>query len=330
MEFSGRDAMVFTQDNSSINNNFILGDDQIESFLAVVNTGSFSAAAKHLHKSQSSISYSIKKLEQKLQVQIFDRTSKNVSLTDSGRTVHNKLLNIVKINKEIFEFTNLVKNGIETKITLALTAVTPTPLVITALQAFNKKFPQIQIELQFTTFDEPLDYLYREEADFAITSSLNNHKDFDRLQWYTVEFMAVASANHMAVMPEITAEDLDDMTYLVVGGRQTLKKKQSQGDIENGNVWNITDFLIKKELLTSGLGWGYMPRKIIERELEEGILQPVRVKPLIHKRLDLVRRKSKYKGPGKAYLWKCLTEGIAEFQNTEPSSYNYYQEPIST
>lgn len=312
--------MVFTQDN---NPSSILSDDEIESFLAVINSGSFSAAAKQLHKSQSSISYSIKKLEQKLKVQIFDRATKAVSLTDAGRIIHSKLLNILKINKEIFEFTSLINTGVETKITLALTAVTPTPLVIQALQQFNKKFPQTQIELQFTTFDEPLDFLNRDEADFAISSSLNSHKDFDRTQWHTVEFMAVAGIDHAATMPGITSEDLDDMTYLVVGGRQTLQKKQSQGEVQNGNVWNVTDFLIKKELLLNGLGWGYMPRKIIERELEEGLLQPVRAKALIHKRLDLVRKKTKYKGPGKAYLWKCLTDVMTEFQNTKPSSYNY-------
>jgi predicted transcriptional regulator len=53
---------MFIQDN---NLNSILSDDEIESFLAVVEKGSFSAAAIKLHKSQSSISYSIKKLEQK-------------------------------------------------------------------------------------------------------------------------------------------------------------------------------------------------------------------------------------------------------------------------
>ena len=319
--------MVSMKDN---NPSSILSDDEIESFLAVVETGSFSAAAKKLHKSQSSISYTIKKLELKLDIQIFDRSSKAVVLTDAGRIIQNKLLNILKINNEIFEFTNLIKTGIETKIVLALTAVTPTPFIIQALQVFNKKFPQTQIELQFTTFDEPLDYLANDKADFAITSSMINHHEFDRTQWYNVEFMAVAAAMHPATMPEITAEDLDDMTYLVVGGRQTLKKKQSQGMVENGNVWNVTDFLIKKELLLNGLGWGYMPKKIIERELEEGLLQPVRAKPLIHKRLDLVRKKAKYRGPGKAYLWKCLTEvmTMTEHQNAKPSSYNYVQASI--
>ena len=168
-----------------------------------------------------------------------------------------------------------------------------------------------------------MDYLARDEADLAITSSKYSHNDFDRTQWHTVEFMAVAFIDHPATMPEITSEDLDEMTYLVVGGRETLKKKQSQGAVESGNVWNVTDFLIKKELLLSGLGWGYMPRKIIERELEEGLLQPVRAKALIHKQLDLVRKKSKYRGPGKTYLWQCLIENMTEFHNTEPSSYNY-------
>ena len=308
--------------------NHILSDDEIESFLAVVETGSFSSAAHKLHKSQSSISYSVKKLEQKLKVQIFDRSKKHVELTDAGRTIHSKLLNIVKINSEIFEFTNLVQNGIETKIKLALTAVTPTPLIIEALQKFNQKFPQTQIELQFTTHDEPLDYLVKDEADFAISSSKTSFKDLERTQWYTVDFMAVAARGHMATMPETVEEDLLEMTNLVVGGRKTLLKKSPQHEVDSANIWHVTDFLFKRELLLNGLGWGYMPRRIIERELEEGLLEPVRAKPLVHKQLDLIRKKSKYKGPAKAYLWKCLTDGMAEVENSKPSAYNYSNEEL--
>ncbi len=323
MNISGQGENKIFQDNTKFSQASLLSDDEIESFLAVVDTGSFSAAAKKLHKSQSSISYSIKKLEQKLSVQIFDRSSKQITLTDAGKTIHNKLLNILKINNEIFEFTSLIQTGIETKIRLALTAVTPTPLVVEALRKFNQKFPQTQIELQFTTHDEPIEYLVNDEVDFAISASKMNHHDFDRTQWHTVEFMAVAAANHPAIMPEIQEQDLLEMTNLVVGGRQTLMKKEPMSQVNNSNIWHVTDFLFKKELLMNGLGWGYMPRKIIERELEEGILQPVRAKALIHKQLDLIRKKSKYKGPGKTYLWKCLTEAMEEFQNTKPSSYNY-------
>lgn len=303
---------------------FLLSDDEIECFLAVIENGSFSGAALALHKAQSSISYTIKKLEQKLGIEIFDRKTKDFIITDTAQTLYTKFINIVKINKEIFEFSNLVKNGIETKLNLALTAVTPTPLVIKALKKFNEKFPQVQIELLFTTCDEPLDYLGTNKVDFAITSSLINHEDFDRAQWHIVEFIAVAAHGHPATFPGISAEDLNEMTYLVVGGRDTLKKKQSQGMVTGGNVWNVTDFLVKKELLISGLGWGFIPRKIIERELEEGLLQPIRAKALVHKRLDLVRKKSKYKSLANIYLWKCLTEVIEnKEQNFEPSSYNF-------
>ena len=72
--------------------------EEIEALIAIVEMGSFKAAATKLHKSQSSISYAIKSLEQKISFSIFDRQGHSALLTDAGRIVYNKALSIVKIS----------------------------------------------------------------------------------------------------------------------------------------------------------------------------------------------------------------------------------------
>ncbi|MEM9080302.1 MAG: LysR family transcriptional regulator, partial [Verrucomicrobiota bacterium] len=58
----------------------------LRSFVAVVEEGGFSAAAKRVHRTQSAISLQMAKLEERLNVQLLERTSRSVSLTSAGET----------------------------------------------------------------------------------------------------------------------------------------------------------------------------------------------------------------------------------------------------
>jgi DNA-binding transcriptional LysR family regulator len=277
--------------------------EEIEALVSIVESGSFKAAANKLHKSQSSISYAIKILEQKLGFSVFVRQGHSPELTDAGRIVYNKALALLKISNEIKEFGHFIAEGIETKISVTVTAVTPTPILMKVLQKFNQRFPQTQIELNYTTHEEPIEYLLNNSADIVVSSGNMEHYELEKSNWYTVDFLAVSSPNNPACLEGITEEDLNSMTHIVVGGRKTLEKKVPANLVQNSNVWHVQDFLIKKELLCSGLGWGSMPKLLIERELEEEILVPVKAKPLIRKPLYLIRRKSEICGPAQQYLW---------------------------
>lgn len=304
-----------------------MSPDELEAILAVVDSGSFRSAAGKLHKSQSSISYSIGKLEKKIGLKIFDRANNQVALTDAGRIIYNKALNIEKINKEINDFSNFIQQGIETKVSLAITAVTPTPLLTKVLNQFNNKFPQTQVELKFTTHEEPVDYLLRGDADITITSSKVHYHELQRTKWHTVQFMAVTSPHHPSSLDGIREEDLNSMTHLVVGGRETLAKKTPARIVQNSNVWHLTDFLIKKELLLNGLGWGSMPKMLIDRELEEEMLVPVKCKKVVHKELDLVAKQETEMGPATKYLWSLFIKTSAAMKAIVPSKFNYQMTP---
>lgn len=294
-----------------------LSNEELEALVAVVETESFRAAAKKIHKSQSAVSYSISNIEKKLGTQIFLRAGQRIQLTNPGKIVYNKALSILKINSEIYEFSELINNGVESKLNLVITVVTPTPLLMNVLKEFNSEFPQTQLELKYTSHEEPIELLVTKEADLVISSGKVYPDGVDRLRWMTVEFMAVTSPEHPAALEGITEEDLYSMTNLVVGGRDTLAKKVSSKILEAANVWNVTDFLIKKELLMSGLGWGFMPKSLVHRELDEGILVPVPAKPVLIKQLDIVRNSSEFIGPAAICLWNLFAKHSDQVINSE-------------
>jgi DNA-binding transcriptional LysR family regulator len=292
-----------------------LSYDEIETLITVVETGSFRAAGLKLHKAQSSISYSIKKIETDLKVRIFDRGGQKACLSEAGKVVYNKSLAIYKINQEISAFGQSLVGGVETKINLVVSAVTPTPVLMEIFKEFNAAFPQTSIELIFKTFGEPTEMLLAGEADLVVTSCKTHINETERYKWNTIEFLPVTSADHEAANPQLAEEELHNLTYLVVGGRATLAKKLPATVVENANVWNITDFLIKKELLVNGLGWGYMPRQLIARELNEELLVKVPAKNIMYKQLDLVRKESPYHGKASQFLWTLF---LKYCNNTNP------------
>ncbi len=283
-----------------------LNCDEIEAVLAVVEAGGFRAAALKLHKSQSAISYIIKNIENNLKIKVFDRDGQQTKLTDAGQIIYNKALVLNKINKEIQAFSNSIAGGVETKIKLVVSAVTPNNLLMEIFKEFNAQFPKTQLELIFKTFEEPLELLLAGEADIVITAGNQQSPELERAKWNQIEFIPVTTPYHEAANPDLSEEELYNLTHLVVGGRSTLAKKAPATIVENANVWNVTDFLIKKELLANGLGWGYMPRDLINRELREGILIQVPSKEKLLKQLDLVRKKSDYHGQASNKLWEMF------------------------
>ncbi len=292
-----------------------LSQEELEALVAIVEMGSFRAAANHLHKAQSAISYSIKKLESKLRIKIFDRLASSVKLTEAGAVIYNKAKSIYKINEEIKSFSEIISEGIEAKISLVISPVTPLHIVTQILKTFNNKFPQTQIELSITTFEEPFESLIKSsnsnksEADIAISSGLiSSHPNLEIIKWIELEFMPVTSPDYPAAFKGIREEDLNMLCHLAVGGRSTVEKKHYLGETENAQVWSVNDFLVKRELLLNGLGWGHMPKPLIIRELEEGLLVKINVKQSFIKNLYIARRKIGFTGPASEYLWNLFLQ----------------------
>lgn len=285
-----------------------LSGEELDAVIAVVETGSFRKAALKLHKSQSSISYQIKNLEDRLKLQIFDRSEKQIKLTDVGQVIYNKSLIVSKINSEIFEFSKLVSDGVETKLSLVIPAVTPTQYLTEIIRDFSCRFPQTQIEIAFKTFEEPIKFLLEGSADMVISYGKHDDAEIEKIKWNIIEFIPVTSPDYPAACDALTEEDLNAMPQLVVGGRSTLLKKSTKEIVDNSSVWTITDFLVKRELLINALGWGYMPKMLVERELQEGILIKVPRKSILLKQLNLVRKKSQFNGPALRYLWKLFLD----------------------
>lgn len=118
-----------------------------EIFVAIVKQGSFSAAAKHLHRSPSAISKQISQLEQKLGVQLFDRTTRVLRLTEAGRIYHERALDIARrvqdAEAELKDFSGEPSGVIRITWPNALSS----SKIIDVIADFSKRNPKITFDI---------------------------------------------------------------------------------------------------------------------------------------------------------------------------------------
>src|SRR4051794_41744999 len=97
--------------------------DQIQLFLAVVDQGSFSKAAKKLNRAQSAVTYGIQKLEAQVGLPLFDRTAYRSALTGAGSAL---LLRARRIAEETNAFRDAAR-GLEAELTIVMDSMFPMP-----------------------------------------------------------------------------------------------------------------------------------------------------------------------------------------------------------
>ncbi|MBI5780313.1 MAG: LysR family transcriptional regulator [Rhodocyclales bacterium] len=120
---------------------------QLRAFLAVARFGSFTVAAEHLYTTQSTLSGSIKELENALGVQLFDRNTRRVQLTEVGRELYPLMEKILAdLDEVLHEVATLkaLKRGIVRIAAPQLMAATLLPEV---LASFMREFPHVTIHL---------------------------------------------------------------------------------------------------------------------------------------------------------------------------------------
>jgi len=123
--------------------------EQLEAFIAIAREGSVRAAAKVLNKTQPTVSAGIKKLEGELNVQLFNRDSYRVALTEEGEALYTRAL---MISDQVEQFKIISKGmqiGIEPKISMAIDSLCPLGFLLKIIEKFNKEFEQTKLEIDF-------------------------------------------------------------------------------------------------------------------------------------------------------------------------------------
>ncbi|WP_409319192.1 LysR family transcriptional regulator [Pseudomonas sp. KCJK9016] len=248
--------------------------DQLRVFLTVVEVGSFAGAARKLHRATSVISYSIANLEMQLGVTLFDReTTRKPQLTDAGRTVLAEARTIANGVHGLRAKVKGLLQGLEAEVHVVLDVMLPAERVVDALKSFREAFPTVALHLHMEALGAVTELVINRGAVVGVSGPMNDGiNGLERIGIGSVELIPVAAPNHPLACAEANIPGAGrEHTQLVLSDRSELTRDKDFA-VLSSRTWRLADLGAKHMLLREGIGWGNMPRPMIQEDLDSGRL----------------------------------------------------------
>jgi DNA-binding transcriptional LysR family regulator len=244
--------------------------DQLQVFLAVSDSGSFSAAARALNRAQSVVSYSIANLEAQLEVVLFDRTgTRQPRLTEAGRAMLTDARRIVGDLQVMRSRARSINQGLEAEVSLAISIMVPAEVLVVELKEFRRRFPSVAINLNVGELGMVMDMVLSGKADIGIGGAPVKQEDMLTAERIGHSFMVpVASPDHPLAQIDrpLLLADVREEIQLVVTDASGLTKGQDF-NVLSYRTWRVSDIATKYQLIRGGLGWGGLPIPLVGQDI---------------------------------------------------------------
>ena len=249
--------------------------DQLRTFIAAADEGSFSAAARKLNRVQSAVSGWVAGLEAQVGVVLFDRSGRFPRLTPEGSLLLADARNIVSGVDTLKARAKLMASGVEPELAVVVDLFFPTAVMSAAAKAFAQRFPLTPLRI----FVEGLGAAYQPVLDGRCSLGILSALPIafptlvgERLG--TIVLVAVAAPGHplAGIAGRIPRQALANAIQLVLTDRSELMAGRDYG-VVSPHSWRLADLSTKHAFLKDGLGWGGMPLHMVEQDIADGSLR---------------------------------------------------------
>jgi DNA-binding transcriptional LysR family regulator len=284
--------------------------DQWETLVSVVESGGYAKAGERLHKSQSTLTYAVQKLEELLGVKVFEIRGRKAALTPTGEVLYRRGKSLVEEAARVEHAAGQLAQGWEPEIRLAVEIVFPTWLLVQCFGKLAEERPDTRIELYETVLGGTDEALASRSVDFAIASSVPPGFVGDPLM--PIRAVCVAAPSHPlhALGRTLTLEDLRRHRHLVI--RDSGAQRARSAGWLNELRWTVSNKATSIHAVTLGLGYAWFPEESIRAELERGALKALPLREGAEKRGDLylVYADRDAVGPGTRRLAEIIKKSV--------------------
>lgn len=294
--------------------------DQLQVFLAVAESGSFSAASRQLNRAQSVVSYTIANLEAQFEVSLFDRNgSRRANLTEAGKALLTDARRLVSDLQVMRARAKSLKQGLESEVTLAISNMVPIEAVIDALSEFGKHFSTIALNLCSGELGMMMDLVSSGRASVGVGGPLPKQDDAISIEKIGHSFMVpVAASQHpLAQMKRpLQRRDVQEEVQLVVTDASGLTRGRDF-NVLSYKTWRVGDIATKHQLIRGGLGWGGLPAALIREDLASGRLVALEIDAYETSEYPLyaIHRTANPPGPATSWLIEALAKRLQQCPN---------------
>jgi DNA-binding transcriptional LysR family regulator len=282
--------------------------NQLETFLAVAEERSFSRAAVRMHRTQPAISQVIRKLEESVGESLFDRASRDGSLTSAGTLLRDYAQRLLALRREASSALGELKSLERGHLQLAANEYTCMYL-LPAIDAFRHEFPHVNVTVHRTLASRVPEELNLRTFELGVVSFRPDPAQFRTIAVYGDSLAFIVSPNHpLASVERISINDLGSELFVAHNVTSPLRRKVIEAFQRYRTPLNMGIELPTieaiKRFVAMGNGVALVPHLAVARELETGDLVRVFVDELdIRRVLRLVhRRQATLSYAGKAFL----------------------------
>ncbi len=239
---------------------------QLYYVLAVAEQQNFTKAAEKCFVTQPTLSMQIQKLEDQLNILIFDRSKKPIELTEVGKKIVHQARNIVNEADRIKDIVDQQKGFIGGEFKLGIIPTVMPTLLPMFLKSFIKKYPKVKLKIEELTTEEIISRINDGHLDAAIAATPLENENIKERALYYEPFVGYVPDNHrLTEKKSITVDDLEieDMLLLedghcfrdgVINLCKSFKKHdEDKFQLDSGSI----EMLVK--LSNEGLGMTLLP-----------------------------------------------------------------------
>ncbi|UYM18196.1 LysR substrate-binding domain-containing protein [Endozoicomonas euniceicola] len=254
--------------------------DSLEIVRAVAHFRNFTAAAKHLHKVPSAISYTVRKLEERLDVQLFLRDSKRVELTPAGEHFIKHTDRLLLELEELELSTRQMATGWEQELRIALDNVVNQGMVYDLVRDFQAVRPETNLIINTEVHNGSWDALFHNRCQLVLGAPKiipDNILNNDRFEWKTMGSLSwdfVVSPDHplAKVSEPLTQDIIREHTSICIQDTSRVFQHGYNLLLDDQQVLTVPSFRMAIECLVKGLGSTILPSHFAKPYIDAGQL----------------------------------------------------------
>ena len=249
-------------------------------FLEVAKQGNISAAAQNLFISQSAVSQSVKQLEEQLQVRLFSRSTRGVSLTSEGKLLLEYVSHALGLLQSGEEKIAAARQLLTGELIIGASDTVTKTYLLSRLEAFHKDYPDISIRILNGTTSMVLDYLHAGQVDIAFASEAPDETVYSVRHCVDTHTIFVAAPDYLEFDKVYTMEEIAALPLILLERKASSRVYVERYFQEHGVQIHPEIELGSHNLLISlariGLGVACVTEEFSLSGLSRGVIVPLK------------------------------------------------------
>lgn len=255
----------------------VLTPDALLMMDTIDRTGSFAAAARELGKVPSALTYSVRQLEEALDVLLFDRRSRQAKLTAAGEELLHEGRLLLKQMDAVANRVQRVASGWETQLTIAIDNAVAPSAVFDLIEAFYALNPPTRVKIRHEVLNGTWEALVSGQADLAIGVPGDRQASSSNIRFEPLgdlEFVLSVAPHHpLASAPDpLSTGTLALHRIIAVADTARDLQPLTIGIQPGQDVLTLPSMSAKLEAILRGLGCGFLPEPIVRAHIDAGRL----------------------------------------------------------